>query len=34
MQADLEKEFFDNEFKKLMKKYNVNYYNVFSEKKA
>ncbi|KAK9738209.1 hypothetical protein QE152_g10038 [Popillia japonica] len=34
LQTDQGKEFFNNKFKKLMKKYNVNHYSTFSEKKA
>lgn len=34
LQTDMGKEFFNDDFKKLMHKYNINYYSVYSEKKA
>lgn len=34
LQTDAGKEFFNKDFEKLMKKYNVNHYQVYSEKKA
>lgn len=34
LQTDMGKEFFNINFKTLTKKYNINHYNVFSEKKA
>lgn len=34
IQTDMGKEFYNNEFKKLMKKYSINHYSAYSEKKA
>lgn len=34
LQTDAGREFFNKDFQKLMKRYGVNHYNVFSEKKA
>lgn len=34
LQTDMGREFFNNEFKKLLNKYKVHHYNTFSEKKA
>lgn len=34
LQTDLGKEFYNNTFEKLMKKYNINHYSTFSVKKA
>ncbi|VEN59611.1 unnamed protein product, partial [Callosobruchus maculatus] len=34
LQTDAGIEFFNQNFKNLMKQYNINHYNVFSEKKA